>query len=99
MGASLATDSEVSISDCRRFFVWSRVAIRLYQGIAEGRCPAGIKLSARAVRWKKSDIDKLVTSLATGKRRTSRRLASARPPLVLRVALCSRASAAFGLFC
>jgi predicted DNA-binding transcriptional regulator AlpA len=40
-----------------------------YQGIAEGRFPAGIKLSTRAVGWKKSDIDKLVTSLAENRPR------------------------------
>lgn len=35
-----------------------------YKGIAEGRYPAGIKLSTRTVGWKKSDLDALVASLA-----------------------------------
>jgi predicted DNA-binding transcriptional regulator AlpA len=51
-----------------RLFPVSRSA--WYQGIAEGRFPAGIKLSERAVGWKKSDIDKLVASLATSRPRT-----------------------------
>lgn len=30
-----------------------------YKGIAQGRYPAGIKLSVRTVAWRKSDIDAL----------------------------------------
>jgi prophage regulatory protein len=34
-----------------------------YQGIKEGRHPKPIKLGARAVAWKRSDIDRLIESL------------------------------------
>lgn len=70
MRAALAIDPEdriLRLPEVLRLFPVSRSA--WYQGIAEGRFPAGIKLSARAVGWKKSDIDKLVTSLATSRPR------------------------------
>jgi predicted DNA-binding transcriptional regulator AlpA len=34
-----------------------------YQGIKDGRYPAGIKLGPRASAWRNSDIDKLISSL------------------------------------
>lgn len=38
-----------------------------YQGIAEGRYPAPIKLSPVAFAWRKSGIDALVNSLQASK--------------------------------
>lgn len=38
-----------------------------YQGISEGRYPAGVKLSPRSVAWRKADIDALVRSLPARK--------------------------------
>lgn len=36
-----------------------------YQGIKDGRFPKPVKLGARSVAWKRSDIDKLIESLQT----------------------------------
>jgi prophage regulatory protein len=66
MGTASISDSEeriLRLPEVLRRFPVSRSAC--YQGIAMGRYPAGIKLSARTVGWKKSDIDKLLTSLTT----------------------------------
>lgn len=35
-----------------------------YQGISEGRYPAGIKLSSRSVAWRMSDIEQLLRKLS-----------------------------------
>lgn len=56
-------DRILRLQEVLRLFPVSRSA--WYQGIAEGRYPAGVKLSARAVGWKKSDIDKLLASLTS----------------------------------
>jgi prophage regulatory protein len=37
-----------------------------YAGIAAGRYPAGIKLSARSAAWRSTDIDALVKKLSEG---------------------------------
>lgn len=61
----MTTDFEeriLRLPEVLRLFPVSRSA--WYKGVAEGHYPAGTKLSARAVGWKKSDIDKLVTSLS-----------------------------------
>lgn len=66
MQASLGTDSEdriLRLPEVLRLFPVSRSA--WYKGIAEGCYSAGIKLSERAVGWKKSEIEKLVTSLSS----------------------------------
>jgi prophage regulatory protein len=68
MQASLGSDSENRILRSPKvilLFPVSRSA--WYKGVAEGRYPAGIKVSARAVGWKKSDIDKLMTSLSSAR--------------------------------
>jgi prophage regulatory protein len=39
-----------------------------YRGIADGRFPQGVKLSARAVAWRKSDIDSLIQALVPDRR-------------------------------
>jgi predicted DNA-binding transcriptional regulator AlpA len=73
MQALRSTDSEdriLRLPEVLRLFPISRSA--WYKGVAEGRYPAAIKLSARAVGWKKSDIDKLVASLSKGSPAASR---------------------------
>ena len=35
-----------------------------YQGISEGRYPAGVKLSERSIAWRSTDIESLVTKLS-----------------------------------
>lgn len=68
MRAAMDIDPEdriLRLPEVLRLFPVSRSA--WYQGIAEGRYPPGIKLTARAVGWKKSDVDKLVASLATSR--------------------------------
>lgn len=35
-----------------------------YQGIKDGRYPAGIKLSERSIAWRSEDIEKLIAGLA-----------------------------------
>lgn len=38
---------------------------RWYQGIQTGEFPKPVKLGARAVAWKRSEIDRLIESLQT----------------------------------
>jgi prophage regulatory protein len=37
-----------------------------YSGIAEGRYPAGVKLSERSIAWRSTDIEALVIKLSEG---------------------------------
>ncbi len=72
MQASLGTDSEdriLRLPEVLRLLPVSRSA--WYKGVAEGRYPAGIKFSPRAVGWRKSEIDKLVISLSRGRHATT----------------------------
>lgn len=39
----------------------------IYRMMAEGKFPLSVKLGARAVGWKQSDIDEYLDSLGTGK--------------------------------
>lgn len=36
-----------------------------YQGVKDGKYPKPVRLGARAVAWKRSDIDRLIESLQT----------------------------------
>lgn len=62
-------DRTLRLPEVLRLFPISRSA--WYKGVAEGRYPAGTKLSARAVGWKKSDMDKLVASHSGARDETS----------------------------
>jgi predicted DNA-binding transcriptional regulator AlpA len=57
----LSPDRLLRLPEVLQIFPVSRSA--WYQGIAQGRYPAGIKLSVRTVAWRKSDIDALARSL------------------------------------
>jgi prophage regulatory protein len=55
-------DRLLRLPDVRRLFPVSKSC--WYEGIAEGRYPRGVKLTTRAVAWRKSDIDALIQSIA-----------------------------------
>lgn len=55
-------DQLLRLREVLQIFPVSRSA--WYKGISQGRYPRGIKLSIRAIAWRRTDIEALVRSLS-----------------------------------